>query len=231
MIVAAAVGPAVGPGPAQITLALVIRRLAAVSIDASLVAGLGAVLLAVTVEAALALTAEAAVGVGAERVRMAVVQTEIALVHVRALRVRPAGLVGPQTAVPVLVDDQAAVDVGLIEVALHAHAGNGILQAVAPAAAERVQAAGAVSVTAAALALIVTGERRAGARRYTHQARLVHPLSAQTELILRRVHREGEALLRGLAPYASATLVQALGAIRALPARDRALIQTHHGVW
>lgn len=71
----------------------------------------------------------------------------------------------------------------LIEITLHAHAGDRILQAVAPAAAERVQAAGAVGMPAATFTLIVAGQRRAGARRDAHQTCLVHPFSAQTELI------------------------------------------------
>lgn len=45
------------------------------------------------------------------------------------------------------------------------------------------QATGTVGVPTAALALIVTSERRATARRDTHQARLVHPFPAQTELV------------------------------------------------
>ena len=138
MIVTAAVGPTVRSGPAKVAFALVIRCFAAISVDASLITGLGTILLAVAVEAALALTAEAAVSIGAECVGMAIVKAEIALVYVWTLRVRPAGLVRSQTAVPIFVDNRAAVDVGLIEITLHAHAGNGIIQTVAPAAAERV---------------------------------------------------------------------------------------------
>lgn len=118
----------------------------------------------------------------------------------------------------------------LIEIALYAHAGDGVLETVAPAATERMQTTGAVGVSAAALALIVTGERGAATRRDTHQARLVHPFPTQAELVLRRIHGEREAFSRGFAPHASAALVQALRAIGALSARDRTLIQTHYGV-
>lgn len=112
----------------------------------------------------------------------------------------------------------------LIEIALNANAGDGILQAVAPAAAERMQTAGAVGMPAAALTLIVAGERRTAARRDTHQARLVHPFPAQAELVLRCIHGEREALPRGFAPHASTELVQALHAVGALSARNWALI-------
>lgn len=159
MIVAAAVGPTIRPGPAQVTLTLVIRRLAAISVDAPLVTGLGTVLLAVSVKTTLALAAEAAVSISAKRVGMTVVQAEIALIHIRALCVRPAGLVGLQTAVSIVDDDRAAVDMGLIEIALHAHTGDGIFQAVTPATTERMQAASAIGMPAAAFALFVAGKR------------------------------------------------------------------------
>lgn len=73
MIVTAAIGPTIRSGPAQVALALVIRRLAAISVDASLVTRLGTILLAVAVKTALALATEAAVSIGAERIRMAIV--------------------------------------------------------------------------------------------------------------------------------------------------------------
>lgn len=42
---------------------------------------------------------------------------------------------------------------------------------------------------------------------------LVQPLPAQPELVLARVHREAEALLRRLAPHAPALLLQAARAV------------------
>lgn len=93
MIVTAAIGSTVWSSPAKIAFTFVIWRFAAISINASLVTGLSAVLLAITVETTFALAAEATVSIGAERVRMAVVQAKIAFIYVRALRVRPAGLV------------------------------------------------------------------------------------------------------------------------------------------
>lgn len=95
MIVTTAVGPTIRSGPAQVALALVIRRLAAISIDASLVTGLGTILLTIAVKTALALATEAAVSIGAKRIGMTIVQAEIALIHIWALRVRPARFVGP----------------------------------------------------------------------------------------------------------------------------------------
>lgn len=136
MIVAATVGPTIRSGPAQVTLTFVIRCLAAISVDASFVTGFSTILFAIAIKTAFALTTEAAVSIGAKRIGMTIVQAEIAFIYIRALCVRPARLVGPQTAVPILVDDCAAVDVSLIEIALHAHTGNRILQAVTPAAAE-----------------------------------------------------------------------------------------------
>lgn len=105
MVVTAAIGPTVRSGPTEIAFALVVRCLTTISVDASLVARLRAVLLTVTVEAALALTTEAAVSIGAKRVGMTIMQAEIALVHIRTLRIRPAGLIGSETAVPVLIND------------------------------------------------------------------------------------------------------------------------------
>lgn len=95
MVITAAVGPTIRSSPAQVTLTLVIRRLAAISVDASLVTGLGTILLAVAVKTALALAAEAAVSIGAKRIGMTIVQAEIALIHIWALCVRPARFVGP----------------------------------------------------------------------------------------------------------------------------------------
>lgn len=127
MIVTTAVGPTIRSGPAEIAFALVIRCFAAISIDASLVTGLGTIFLTVAVEAALALTAEAAVSISAECVGMAIVKAEIALVYIWALRIRPAGFVCSQTAISILIDNRTAVDVRLIEITLHAYAGNGII--------------------------------------------------------------------------------------------------------
>lgn len=73
MVVTSAVGPTIWSGPAQVAFTLVIRRLAAISVDAPLVTGLGTILLAITVKTTFALAAEAAVGVGAKRIGMAVV--------------------------------------------------------------------------------------------------------------------------------------------------------------
>lgn len=49
---------------------------------------------------------------------------------------------------------------GLIEITLYASTGNRILEAVTPTAAERVQTAGTISVSATALALIIAGQGR-----------------------------------------------------------------------
>lgn len=73
MIIAAAVGPTIRSGPAQVALTLVIRRLAAISIDASFITSLGTILLAIAIKAAFALAAVAAVGIGAKRIGMAIV--------------------------------------------------------------------------------------------------------------------------------------------------------------
>jgi len=136
MVITAAVGSTIRSGPAQIALTLVIRRFAAISVDASLIASLGTILFAIAIKTAFALTTKAAVSIGAKRIGMAIVQAEITFIHIRALRVCPARLISVQTAVSILVDDRTAIDMSLIEVALHAHASDRILQTIAPAAAE-----------------------------------------------------------------------------------------------
>lgn len=160
VIVTTAVRSTIRPGPTEIALALVVRCFAAVAIYAFLVARLRAVFLTVAVEAAFALTTETAVSVRADGVGMTIVESEITLVDVGTLSVCPAGLVQSQqrrSLILKFVYHRAAVDVGLIEVALDAATRYGILEAVTPAATERMETARTVRVSAAALALIVAG--------------------------------------------------------------------------
>jgi hypothetical protein len=89
VIVTATIGSTVRPGPTKITLTLVIWRFAAISVDASLIAGFGAVLLAIAIEATLTLTTKTAMSVGAERIGMTIMQTKITLVYVWALCICP----------------------------------------------------------------------------------------------------------------------------------------------
>jgi len=108
--------------------------------------------------------------------------------------------------------------VRLVEISFDANAYDWVVRAVAPSAAQGVQAGRAVLVAAAPLALLAghAGRRGAGGLRKARAAeeaarpvqrpahdgarhavvRLVQPLAAQTELVLRRVHRKRETFLR-----------------------------------
>ena len=106
-----------------------------------------AALLAVADVALLALAGVGAVRVVADGVLVAVVQAEPALVHVGALRVGPARVGRAH------VERGGAGGARAREVALGAHAVDGVLLRVAPAATHGAQAGGAVRVCGASLAL------------------------------------------------------------------------------
>lgn len=117
VIVAAAVRRTVRAGPAQVALAHVVGRALALAVHARLVAGARARQLAVAHEPLAAVAAERAVRVRADGVVVAVVQPEAALVHVRALRVRPARVRHAERVRAPLAR--------VVEVALYTHAWNG----------------------------------------------------------------------------------------------------------
>jgi hypothetical protein len=112
----------------------------------------------------------------------------------------PSASAGRAQCSPVGDDSVAVLPVRMVEVALHAHPRDGVVHAMAPAARQRLQAVGAVGVPAARLALLVARARHHPAQLVLRLLALVHPLAAQPELVLGRVHREREALLHGVAP-------------------------------
>lgn len=219
--VAPAVDGAVVAGPTQVAFADELRLAETAAVDARMVAGSIAVVLPVARVAASTFTTERAVRVRTYRVLVTIVQAETALVHVRAVRVRPPRLRH--------VQNVRARHLRPIEIALHARAHYRVLRAVAPTAAQRRQAHRTVRVRLARLALVGPVRREVKPvlrrRRRRYRGFQIEPLAAQPELVLARVDGEAEALLRRLAPDATASNVQARAAVVTGVARDRTLPQ------
>lgn len=116
VIVASAIYGAIRAGPPQVALAHVVGRALALAVDARFVTSPRARQLAVAHKALPAVAAERAVRVGADGVVVAVVQAQAALVHVRALRVRPARVWHAKHV--------RALITRVVEVALYAHSWN-----------------------------------------------------------------------------------------------------------
>lgn len=217
MIITPAILRTIRPEPPQIALALILRLTKTLPMMAHVVARTNTRSTPIADIALPTLATKRAVGVGANRLRMAIVQTKTTLVHVWTVVVGPTGVGDAQHV--------GAVHVRVAEVTLDARPCHRVGCLVAPTAAQRAQAVVAGRVVCAVLAtllrfcwvhvVVLDGDERVG---------LIEPFPAQTKLILAGIDGETETLLGGFAPNTTALLLQTRTAILSFVARHGALV-------
>lgn len=202
-------------------MALILRSAQTVPVNTVIVTCAHAALFAISDIALFTFASVRAMRVVADGVLVAVVQPEPALVHVGALRVRPAR-VGRRD-----VQQRGAVDVRPREVALRAHAVYRVLVRVTPAAAHAPQAGRTLRLGLTRFALARFRFSRVASSGWCGGT--IEPLSAESELIFTRVDTEAEALAGGLAPDAAAALVEAVLTVEAHATGRGALAGVDYG--
>ena len=113
MIVAPAIDRTIVPCPPQVAFARIVQFLQANAVHARVEARAGAIGATVSYETTFTLATERTVGVGTVSVRMTIVQTQPALVHIGALGVGPVSIGN--------VQDVGTVNVRIVEISLHAY--------------------------------------------------------------------------------------------------------------